>query len=135
MPVRNAIRAMIEGGPRLAVGRAREVAALLIKQPRKAELVVACLWDGDAGAANRAADALERASYRSPELLAPWKDALLDRMADATENKLRWNLALMIARVDLTVRETERAATVLRTWLDGSQFTWCEPARCTVSPA
>jgi hypothetical protein len=53
-----------------------------------------------------------------PTLLAPWKDVLLGRMADATENKLRWNLAVMIPRVHLTIAETERAAAVLRTWLD-----------------
>ena len=40
------------------------------------------------------------------------------RMVDATENKLRWNLALMVPRMALTVAETERAAVVLRSWLD-----------------
>jgi hypothetical protein len=53
-----------------------------------------------------------------PALLTPWKEALLGRMADATENKLRWNLALMISRVPLTIAETERAAAVLRAWLE-----------------
>lgn len=91
---------------------------MLLTRPRIAGRVVECLWDEDAGVANRAADALERASCTRPELLAPWKDALLGRMADATENKLRWNLALMISRVPLTVPETERAAHLLRSWLD-----------------
>ena len=105
-------------GNRLAVGRAKEVAALLIKNPRRTAQVIECLWDEDPGVANRAADALERASCSHPKLLAPWKDALLGRIVDATENKLRWNLALMISRVALTVPETERVAAVLRTWLD-----------------
>jgi hypothetical protein len=95
-----------------------EIAALLLKRPGRTARVVECLWDEDAGVANRAADALERASCRCPALLAPWKDALLGRMADATENKLRWNLALMIPRIPLSPHETERAAAVLRTWLD-----------------
>jgi hypothetical protein len=105
-------------GDRLAVGRAKEVAALLLKNPRKTAQVIECLWDEEPGIANRAADALERASCPNPNLLAPWKDALLGRMVDATENKLRWNLALMIPRVELTMPETERVAAVLRTWLD-----------------
>jgi hypothetical protein len=105
-------------GDRLAAGRAPEVAALILKQPRMAAKVVECLWDENAGVANRAADALERASCRCPELLGPWKDVLLGRMADATEKKLRWNLALMIPRVPLTTSETERAAAVLRSWLE-----------------
>ena len=73
-----------------------------------------CLWDEQPGVANRAADALERASCWRPQILANWKDALLDRMLDATENKLRWNLALMISRTTLTETETGRVAAVLR---------------------
>lgn len=126
MKKEDSIRAMLCDGfargpgrpSRLAAGRAPEVAALLLKEPRKTARVVECLWDGDVGVANRAADALERASCKRAELLAPWKDALLGRMADATENKLRWNLALRISRVPLTIEEAERAAAVLRTWLD-----------------
>ncbi len=100
------------------LGRACEVAALLLRDPGKTEQVVECLWDEDAGVANRAADALERASGRRPEILARWKDALLDRMLDAAENKLRWNLALMISRTPLTEAESARAAAILRSWLD-----------------
>jgi len=103
---------------RLAAGRAKEVAAILLDHPKKAAQVVECLWDEDAGVANRAADALERASYSNSNLLAPWKEALLGRMVDATENKLRWNLALMAPRMALTVAETERTAVVLQSWLD-----------------
>jgi len=105
-------------GNRLAVGRAKEVAAILLDHPKKAAQVVECLWDEDAWVANRAADALERASYSNSNLLAPWKEALLGRMVDATENKLRWNLALIASRMALTVAETERTAVVLQSWLD-----------------
>ncbi len=90
------VREMLSPGRRLDRGYACEVAALLMKNPRKTGQVVECLWDEEAGIANRAADALERASGRRPQILARWKEALLDRMLDAGENKLRWNLALMI---------------------------------------
>jgi hypothetical protein len=112
------IREMLMPGKRLDTGRVCEVAALLLKNPRKTGQVVECLWDEVPGVANRAADALERASCRRPAILANWKAALLDRMLDASENKLRWNLALMIFRTPLSKAEAERAAAVLRTWLD-----------------
>jgi len=112
------IREMLAPGKRLDGGHACEVAALLLKNPRKTGQVVECLWDEGAGVANRAADVLERASSRRPQILARWKTALLDRMLDAGENKLRWNLALMISRTQLTEAETARAAAVLRKWLD-----------------
>lgn len=112
------IREMLMHGKRLDIGRVCEVAALLLKNPRKIGQVVECLWDEVPGVANRAADALERASCRRPTILANWKTALLDRMLDASENKLRWNLALMIFRTPMSKAEAERAAALLRTWLD-----------------
>jgi hypothetical protein len=113
-----AIRKMLTPGKRLDTGRACEAAALLLNNPHKTGQVVECLWDRDPGVANRAADALERASSRRPEILARCKTALLDRMLDADENKLRWNLALMIFRTPLSRGESERAAAILRLWLD-----------------
>lgn len=118
MAKQKTVREMLTPGRRLDCGYACEVAALLLKNPRKTGQVVECLWDEEAGIANRAADALERASGRRPQILARWKEALLDRMLDAGENKLRWNLALMMTRTQLTEAETARAATVLRSWLD-----------------
>jgi hypothetical protein len=112
---------LLEGRHRLAVARVREVAELVAAEPKTARRLVECLFDEDAGVANRAADALERASYRQPSLLATWKDLLLGRMIDAEENKLRWNLALMAGRLELTVPETRRVAAILKGWLeDGS---------------
>lgn len=118
MAERKTIREMLRPGRRLDIGRVCEVATLVLRNPRKTGQVVECLWDEEAGVANRAADALERASGRRPEILAGWKEALLDRMLDATENKLRWNLALMIFRPPLTRAESERAAAILHLWLD-----------------
>src|ERR1700755_620895 len=114
------IREMLLPGSRLVGGNAAQVALQLLENPRKTGQVVECLWDDDQGVSNRAADALERASCRNPEILTRWKDALLDRMLDARENKLRWNLALTIFRAPLTKVEAERAAAVLRSWLEDS---------------
>lgn len=119
MTTRGELRALLtEGRHRLSVGRAREAAALAAAEPRLAGALVELLWDEDAGVATRAVDALERASAENPRLLARWKDALLGRMPDAEGNKLRWNLALLIGRVRLTAAEAERAARVLRGWLE-----------------
>jgi hypothetical protein len=117
-PKQIGVRSMLVPGGRLEAGRAREVAELILTHPRKTGQVVECLWDDDPGVANRAADALERASHSRPSLLAPWKDALLARLAEGKENKLRWNLALMMARLELTVSETERTMIALESYLD-----------------
>ncbi len=108
----------LAGRGRLASGRVREVAALVLSQPRKAARLIECLWDEDPGIANRAADALERASHGQPLLAAPWKDSLLGILAEAEHNKLRWNLALVVPRLALTPIEAKRAAETLRTYLN-----------------
>lgn len=109
---------LLEGAHKLALGRVCEVAELVAAKPGKARQVAECMFDENAGVANRAADALERASCRQPSLLAPYKDLLLGRMADAEEKKLRWNLALMASRLQLSVAETRRAAAILHSWLE-----------------
>ena len=113
------VRAMLMSGRhRLDVGRAREVANLVLAQPRRTGTLIECLWDEDAGIANRAADALERASYHRPSLAAKWTESLIGLMAEAEQNKLRWNLALAVPRLDLNVAEARRVAVALRSYLE-----------------
>ena len=113
------IRSMLMSGRhRLDVGRAREVAVLVLAQPRKTRQLIDCLWDEDAGIANRAADALERASFHRRSLAAKWAESLIGLMAEAEQNKLRWNLALAVPRLDLTVAESRRVAAALRSYLE-----------------
>lgn len=113
------IRSMLAAGRhRLDVGRACEVAELVLAQPRFVGQLIECLWDEDAGIANRAADALERASFHRPALAARWTESLIGLMAEAEHNKLRWNLALSVPRLELTVSEARRVAAILKTYLE-----------------
>ncbi len=106
------------GGHALSVGRVRDVAAFVLSQPKKMSKLIEYLWDEDPGVANRAADALERVSCHQPSLPAPWKDSLLGLLAEAAQNKLRWNLALIVPRLTLSAPECRRAAAILRTYLE-----------------
>jgi hypothetical protein len=113
------IRAMLAvGRHRLDPGRSCEVAELVLANPRKAGQLIECLWDEDVGTANRAADALERATYHRPKLAQAWKESLIGLMAETEQNKLRWNLALLVPRLDLSVAEARRTASILRIYLD-----------------
>ncbi len=109
---------LLSGRHRLHAGRAREVAVLVLDEPKRIAQLIECFWDEDAGVANRAADALERASYYRPSLAARWTEPLIGLMAEAEQNKLRWNLALSVPRLDLSVAEARRAASTLRTYLE-----------------
>ncbi len=119
MTKRETLRSMLkEGRHRLHVGREHEAAQIVLANPRRMNALVACLFDEDRGVANRAAGAIEKITRTRPALAAPWKSELLGRMAEADENKLRWNLASTIGRLPLTAPEARTAASLLRGWLD-----------------
>jgi len=113
------VRSILKSGShRLDVGRASEVAEMVLETPRRLSAVIECLFDEDAGVANRAADVLEKVTREKPQQAARWNDELIGLMAEADANKLRWNLALTIGRLPLTLVEARRAADILREWLD-----------------
>jgi hypothetical protein len=106
------------GRNRLNIGRADEVAAMVSAQPKKASRLIECLWDEDPGVVNRAADAIEKLSRSLPAVLESWKAPLLGLLAEATENKLRWNLAVIVPRLRLTIPECRRVAAALQSYLE-----------------
>jgi hypothetical protein len=113
------IHAMLAvGRHRLDPGHSRNVAELVLANPRKTGQLIECLWDEDPGVANRAADALERATFHHPKLAQPWKESLIGLMAEVEQNKLRWNLALLVPRLELSVAEARRTASILQGYLD-----------------
>src|SRR5215472_7075663 len=123
MPRRLDLRAELAIGPHaLHLGRVPEITTLISAQPRRAERLIELMWDDDPGVASRAADVLERVSRRpSPALariLDEYKEALLGLLPDARFMKLRWNLAFVVPRLQLSVAEARRAAASLYTFLE-----------------
>ena len=109
---------MLAPGRRLDAGRAWEVVELVEGRPGKLAQLIECLWDDNPAVANRAADALERVTRQRPTQAQRWKVPLLGLMAEATEKKLRWNLALVIPRLKLSLPECRRIMDVLRSYLE-----------------
>ena len=120
MATGESVRQMLAPGRRLDVGRVWEVVELIEGRPGKLAQLVECLWDDDPAVANRAADVLERVTHERPSQAQRWKEPLLGLLAEATEKKLRWNLALVIPRLKLTLPECRRAAAVFQSFLDDS---------------
>lgn len=112
------IREMLVPGRRLDVGRAWEVVELIEGRPGKLAQLVECLWDENPGVCSRAADVLERVTRDRPQQAQRWKDELLGLMSETTEKKVRWNLALVVPRLKLTVAECRRAAEAMQSYLD-----------------
>lgn len=105
-------------------GRVCEITEWIADVPRRIPSLIELLWDDEAGVASRAADVLERIT-RDPSpavrrAVGGYKEEILGLLSDARFPKLRWNLALLIPRLSLTVAECRRVASVLQLWLDDS---------------
>jgi len=105
-------------------GRVPEIAEWIGELPRRIPSLIELMWDDDPGVASRAADVLERISrWASPALMRAimeFKVPLMGLLTEATLAKVRWNLALTLPRLKLTVPECRRVAATLEGWLEDS---------------
>jgi hypothetical protein len=115
---RNKLIDWLVGTDRRSIGRANDVVALVLKDRRRFPELMGLLWSDDPVLRVRAADATEKISSKEPGLLKPFKLELLRLLHEAKQKELRWHLALMIPRLQLTRSERQRAAEALRRYLD-----------------
>jgi hypothetical protein len=65
----------------------------------------------------RAADATEKISRDRAALLQPYKTSLIGLRAEATQPEVRWHLALIVPRLQLTFSECRGVADILQLYL------------------
>jgi len=123
MPAKVDLRAELAVGRNVFhPGRVCQITAWIADQPRRIPSIIELMWDDDPGVASRAADVLERVSrWASPAMMraiVEFKEPLLGLLSESTLPKVRWNLALTLPRLKLTVAECRRAAAALNTWLE-----------------
>ena len=116
MQCKNILRSL-EAGDRRTVGRSDQVAALVSKNPECFPDLIAGLWSENGAVRMRAADATEKATRKNHDLLQPHKRELLGLMTEATQQELRWHLAVMIPRLQLNDHEREVALANLNRYL------------------
>jgi HEAT repeat protein len=115
---RQRLKDLLSGGDRRSIGKSNQIAKLVLSEPKQFTELIQCLWDEDPLVRMRAADAAEKATVTRPELLHPHKQELLGLLAEAEQIELRWHLALMVPRLELSASERERAAATLQRYLD-----------------
>ncbi len=114
---RKKILSLLQGGDRRTIGRADEVATTVSKAPELSSELIAGLWSPDPLVRMRAADATEKVTRPNPELLQPYKQELLGLLADAQEQELRWHLAAMVPRLQLSLKQRQVAIASLESYL------------------
>jgi hypothetical protein len=115
---RQSLADMLRGGDRRSIGKANQIAKLVLSEPKRFTELVGCLWDEDPLIRMRAADAAEKVTLKRPELLRLHKRELLGLIAEAEQIELRWHLAAMVPRLELSASERQRAAAALQHYME-----------------
>ena len=82
----------LEGGDRRSLDRAPEVVAEVMEDPDLLKVLLSGLLSDGAAVRMRAADAMEKASVRSPEYLQQQKGFLMGQAAKSNQKEVRWQV-------------------------------------------
>jgi hypothetical protein len=75
--------------------------------------LIAGLYDADPAIPMRAAAAIEKSTRQSPKLLQQWKQLVLEKISNLQDKEVRWHVAQLIPRLDLTPRELQTSVQIL----------------------
>lgn len=112
------IEEQLSGGDRRSIGRSQEVVSDVQKDQTLLPSLVDCLFSDDPVISMRAADALEKVTAEQPQRLQPFKSKLIGLAARTKQQELRWHLAQMSPRLELTISEKDRLIDILFGYLE-----------------
>jgi hypothetical protein len=112
------ILSSLRGGDRRSIGNVDEVVAAVRKKPHLFKDLVAGLSDEDPVVRMRAADAMEKISYENAAYLQPFKTELIRLAQQTQQQELRWHMAQMIPRLELTPKEIATVKDIFFTYLN-----------------
>ena len=101
----HALLQSLSGGDRRSIGNSNRVASIVLDQPELMKVLIQGIESADPVLRMRCADAIEKATVDRPELLAPYKKTLLQKLAKIEQQEVRWHVAPMLARLSLSKRE------------------------------
>ena len=107
----------LRGGDRRSIGLANEVARQVLRAPALLRELFRGMLSSDPVIRMRAADAAEKVTAERPELLQRYKKRLLYEIASIDQQEVRWHVAQMIPRLELTHQERAVAVKILITYL------------------
>jgi hypothetical protein len=108
----------LAGGDRRSIGNADRVVARVLNSPALLGDVVRGFTHDDPLIRMRCADVAEKVSVVHPEWLEPHKRALLSFAGVVHEKELRWHVAQMLPRLDLSPSERRTVVALLFKYLE-----------------
>jgi hypothetical protein len=108
----------LAGGDRRSIGKSNEVVADVMRDPSLFGIVFAGMLSDDPLIRMRSADAIEKITAKHPEYLQPYKEKLIKQVAKSEQQEVRWHVAQMIPRLDLTKEERAIVLEILDDYLN-----------------
>lgn len=107
----------LTGGDRRSIGRVDEVVAEVLNDPELFDPLFGAMLSHDPRIRMRAADAVEKITIRHPEYLQPYKSQLIRQVAKINQQEIRWHMAQMLPRLQVTPAEQALIIDLLRSYL------------------
>ena len=101
----NDVLRRLEGGDRRSIGRVSQVVADVLNDPSLFEVVFNGMLRDDPIIRMRSADAVEKITAEHPEYLQPYKEKLIQQVAKVDQQEVRWHVAQMFPRLELSEEE------------------------------
>lgn len=114
----NGILKKLAGGDRRSIGRVDEVVAEVLNDPSLFEVVFNGILSDDPITRMRSADAVEKITAKHPEYLQPYKEKLIYQVAEVDQQEVRWHVAQMFPRLELSKEEQAVVVEILLDYLD-----------------
>lgn len=111
------VREELSGGDRRSIGQANKVAAQVLEDPALFGSVFDGLLSDDPVLRMRCADVIEKVTRVRPGFLAPYKRRLLREIAQVDQQEVRWHVAQVLPRLDLTRAERRAVVEILTGYL------------------
>ncbi len=109
---------MLSKGDLRQKGYSEKVVEIVLKDNSLFPILIGAIEHDDAGVRMRASDAVEKLTREKPELLSSYKDNLLKYASQANQQEVRWHLAQVLPRLELTERDRGLLFDIMSSYLN-----------------
>lgn len=114
----NPILKMLRPGDLRMKGASEEVVVQISRNPQEISLLIECLGESEPALLMRCCDALEKLSRQHVAWLKPFKNQLIKICQTATQKEVRWHMAQIIPRLELSAKQAAVAYDIFLIYLD-----------------
>lgn len=114
----NPILKMLRPGDLRMKGASEEVVARICTRPGEMAQLIDCLSESEPALLMRCCDALEKLSRQHIDWLRPYKNDLIKISQSNVQKEVRWHMAQIIPRLDLSTKQAAKAYDVFLIYLN-----------------